>query len=192
MRTFNGIVFALPLLFFSQAAAAMYCNQRLVRTGDSEYEVRAKCGPPTHAGAYPVTSSPAAGTTITTQVTRWAYDFGPRRLIHFLTFENGRLRRIERGPYGTVQAPGSPLKCRCRVAPGASEYLVVRSCGRPHQVTRRIERQTTNGRDRLPVESAAVVEDWTYDFGSNRLLRFFTFRNGRLVSQRTGSYGPRR
>ena len=34
-----------------------------------------------------------------------------------------------------------------------------------------------------------VVEDWTYNFGPNRFMRIFTFRNGKVTDTRTGGYG---
>jgi hypothetical protein len=34
-----------------------------------------------------------------------------------------------------------------------------------------------------------TVDDWTYDFGPDSLLRFLTFRNNRLVEIKEGGYG---
>jgi hypothetical protein len=49
--------------------------------------------------------SPAWCTTqvedsIDVPVEEWTYDFGPQRFIQFLTFEDGRLVRVQSGDYG--------------------------------------------------------------------------------------------
>jgi hypothetical protein len=185
----NCLAGTVVLLLTAQPAEAFSCRQRLVSVGDTAYEVRAKCGPPTYEGVYEVTRTPEEGTAVTRAITRWTYDFGSSRLIRILTFEDGRLRRIESGPYGMRKSGQDSKGCRGLVASGSTPYLVVRSCGQPRQVTRRFERRTTVDPKGLQIEETAVVEEWVYDFGPKRLMRFFTFRNGRLVGQRTGSYG---
>jgi hypothetical protein len=34
-----------------------------------------------------------------------------------------------------------------------------------------------------------TIEEWTYNFGPNRFVRIFTFRNGSVTDIRTGGYG---
>lgn len=34
-----------------------------------------------------------------------------------------------------------------------------------------------------------TVEEWTYNFGPDKFIRIFTFRNGKLVDIRTGGHG---
>jgi hypothetical protein len=36
-----------------------------------------------------------------------------------------------------------------------------------------------------------VVDDWTYDLGRQRFIRFLTFVDGRLATVQTGGYGSR-
>lgn len=36
-----------------------------------------------------------------------------------------------------------------------------------------------------------VVEDWTYDFGRDRLMRYLRFEQGRLAELNEGGYGSR-
>jgi len=34
-------------------------------------------------------------------VDEWTYDFGPQRFVHYLTFLDGKLARVETGSYGS-------------------------------------------------------------------------------------------
>ena len=36
-----------------------------------------------------------------------------------------------------------------------------------------------------------TIDEWTYDFGSNRFLQFLKFEQGRLVRLQSGSYGQK-
>lgn len=94
-------------------AAALGCNHRLVTVGDSAHYVRQMCGEPasaitrtetrTQIASWGSPSAPGAitATSVTVQVDVWVYDFGPRRFMEELTFENGTLRSMRALGYGT-------------------------------------------------------------------------------------------
>jgi len=97
-------------LFCSIAPAAadgMRCGSRLVSDGDSMYLVQARCGAPDDANNWVEyrTERIKVGSvwverTVEVKYERWTYDFGTDRLIRFVVFENGRLIKIDTGPYG--------------------------------------------------------------------------------------------
>lgn len=94
-------------------AAALDCGQRLVTIGDSAAHVRAVCGEPastmtrtetrTQFVAAPVPGGGTAGSvvSVTVQIDVWVYDFGRRRFMEELTFENGYVQRMRALGYGT-------------------------------------------------------------------------------------------
>lgn len=45
--------------------------------------------------------------------------------------------------------------------------------------------------DGRAIERAVLIvfDEWTYDLGRNRLVRYLTFANGRLAKMETGRYG---
>ena len=97
MRRF---VVALSLVVASAPAQALRCGNDLVTRGDRTGEVRALCGEPEQIderlerrtrGVLDRLSGAYVETTETVEIVEWTYDFGPRRLVRQLRFENGRL-----------------------------------------------------------------------------------------------------
>ena len=102
-------------------------------------------------------------------------------------------------------ARADSLACEGRiVSSGDSRYEVKSVCGEPDDVSQRVEYRTVRGRVSGPCTREAgkircsqtreqvvevVVDEWIYDFGSNRFIEYLTFEQGHLVSVRTGSYG---
>jgi hypothetical protein len=101
-------------------AQGFSCRKRLVDEGDSTLEVRSHCGDPDEARQRlesrvisrlvnttcmkqngPGICSVMVQDVISVVVDEWTYDFGRSRFIQFLTFEQGRLVRVESGDYGT-------------------------------------------------------------------------------------------
>jgi hypothetical protein len=80
------------------------CGNRLVATGDSFGEVLFRCGDPDFRSVSTevVTVRLASGFEVSriVGVETWTYDRGPRELVRFLTFRDGRLIRIAEGSYG--------------------------------------------------------------------------------------------
>jgi hypothetical protein len=102
--------FALTLAAAAPAEAALRCGNLLIRNGDTQGEVLAKCGEPTevlertapeptvvwaHGRRY-VQHGPDHGRT----VTFWVYNFGSSRLMHRLRFEDGVLVHSKTLGYG--------------------------------------------------------------------------------------------
>jgi hypothetical protein len=104
---------------------------------------------------------------------------------------------------GAPSQAGS-LRCGDRLAStGSSLYEVQTTCGDPddaqHTTETRIVRHTeyvpcgNNARRLCEVVVEQVVQvdvdNWTYDFGSNRFIEFAHFEQGVLVNVTSGGYG---
>jgi len=85
---------------------------------------------------------------------------------------------------------------------GDRKYDVLRKCGEPSYVEVweqvRIRRdfgfrlfETGVGWDRWPLflKEFITVEEWEYNLGSNRFIRYLRFENGRLIRITEGDYG---
>jgi hypothetical protein len=80
---------------------------------------------------------------------------------------------------------------------------VRKKCGDPDDVIQRLEKRKIKVKVRRwlsPTEQEETIEErevevlvdeWTYDFGSDRFIRFVDFENARVVGVTTGSYGRR-
>jgi len=72
--------------------------------GDSKLEGFQKCGAPTRVGrgegGEKELTDPDTVVRRILDSDYWTYDFGPSRFVRMLTFQNGRLKSIERGGYG--------------------------------------------------------------------------------------------
>jgi hypothetical protein len=107
---------ACMLLAGNAQADSLSCKNRIVSSGDSTYQVRSICGEPDattrrvemrtvrHNVPVPCPGGGRCWTsverTIEITVDEWTYDFGRQRFIQYLTFENGRLARVQSGSYG--------------------------------------------------------------------------------------------
>ncbi len=117
-----GVAISIGVLTAGAASAAnsggLRCGTRLVSLGDTQYDVQALCGPPdarqqrteVRTVRQPV-RVPCAGEraawctalverSIEVAVEEWLYDFGPRRFVQHLLFEQGRLVHVESGERG--------------------------------------------------------------------------------------------
>lgn len=96
---------------------AMRCGGRVISTGDTAYEVLAKCGPPDYVEKhfeerlvpawerwYLFKSSPMylpqPWVVEHIMVEKWTYNFGPHELIYHLKFYDGILEEINTGDRG--------------------------------------------------------------------------------------------
>jgi hypothetical protein len=120
-------LFVLVLVAFSSSAFSIRCNSRLVNEGDVGDKFKALCGQPSQIDTRVIYRtvlyqngvrrvidsteelSPArffSNSTIVfsnTQVIKiehWHYNFGPRRFMHRVVFENGIAQSIEQLGYG--------------------------------------------------------------------------------------------
>jgi hypothetical protein len=82
------------------------------------------------------------------------------------------------------------------------KYDVLRRCGEPSHIEVweevRIKRdfgsglfETEMGFNRWPlfVKELVTIEEWEYNLGSNRFIRYLRFENGRLTRITEGDYG---
>ena len=65
------------------------CDKEIVAIGDTNFAVKKKCGDPDK-----IKTDVAAASKI------WIYNFGPHKFIYYLTFVDGRLKRIQIGEHG--------------------------------------------------------------------------------------------
>jgi hypothetical protein len=70
-------------------AATLECDGGIVSRGNSEADVRDKCGDPQK-----VTREDADSPVI------WFYNFGPSEFVSYVSFTNGVVERIQTGGYG--------------------------------------------------------------------------------------------
>jgi hypothetical protein len=115
------VLAALAALSVSSSARAdsLACNNRIVSSGDSRYEVRHVCGDPDDAMQrieYRTVRGRVSGPctreggklrcaetreqVVEVVIDEWVYDFGRNRFIEYLTFEQGRLVSVRAGSYG--------------------------------------------------------------------------------------------
>jgi hypothetical protein len=94
-----------------RADTTMRCGNKLVATGDTLYDVRGRCGEPaftTRRVEYRTVAgyAPGAGASRTLEVVidEWTYDFGPRKFVQHLIFEQGYLVFVVAGRRGHKQS----------------------------------------------------------------------------------------
>ena len=87
------------------------------------------------------------------------------------------------------------------ISPGDREFDVLKKCGNPDNVE--VWEEVRIKRDLgahlfLPGEEPpgfvfakelVTVEEWEYNLGPGRFIRYLTFENGRLIKITTGDYG---
>lgn len=108
--------------------------------------------------------------------------------------------------------PGFAFRCKGRIiSAGDKKFDVLQKCGEPtfketwieNRISRdlyreimpkyekgsRRELERRDYREPLFVEEYVVIDEWTYNLGPTRFIRYLTFENGKLVRIRTGEYG---
>jgi len=106
------------LLSTTARADGLQCNNRLVTSGDTLYQVRSLCGEPDdarHRIEYRTVRVRRSGPcvqengrpcgseveqTVEVVIDEWVYDLGKNRFLKFLYFEQGKLIRVTEGSYG--------------------------------------------------------------------------------------------
>jgi hypothetical protein len=89
---------------------------------------------------------------------------------------------------------------------GDTTYTVRTKCGEPDDVIHRSEIRTVSHEVSAPCEDRqsrakcsrtvetsveVVIDEWTYDFGSNRFIETLRFEDGKLVRIKDGEYGQK-
>lgn len=78
--------------FLAAANAQDRCDHSVISRGQTFYEVEERCGAP--VAQYSRVDFRYPGYLV--HIDEWVYDYGRNRFRRQLTFENGRLRRIEK------------------------------------------------------------------------------------------------
>ncbi len=103
-----------PLLVpLASEASSLRCGSELVSEGSTRAETVAKCGQPiskdvrTEVDTVKVRErDPSAKVELTQErsvvrtIEEWTYNFGPHTFLQHVTFEDGRLCKVESGKYG--------------------------------------------------------------------------------------------
>ena len=112
MRAWLAILALSSLLLpASGDAATLRCGNELAADGASKSDVLMKCGQPmaretrTETVGEKVKEKSQGGDTstervVTKTIEEWTYNFGPRRFMQVVVFENGRLVDVRSGEYG--------------------------------------------------------------------------------------------
>jgi len=91
MRILPASLLVGAMLTAVMAEAALRCDADLVRRGMTPFEVVERCGPPVYEFGWTDYRYPG----FLVRVDEWTYELGEHRFRRQLTFENGRLMRIE-------------------------------------------------------------------------------------------------
>jgi hypothetical protein len=171
----------------SPAAMALRCGNRVVSDGDRDFQVRDRCGDPywseTWIGVDIAGRYSALESQREVEWSVWYYNFGPRALIQRLVFVDGNLQFSETLGYG-VREIGDSCRANLNFTGMSSGELVAR-CGQPAH--RRLSSDGLVYRPAPGLENWRQQrrEEWTYDFGSNQLLRVLRLVNGQVESVQT-------
>jgi hypothetical protein len=105
------------------------------------------------------------------------------------------------------EAHADGMYCGSRlISTGDTLYRVRSVCGEPDDAQQHVETRVERHRIRVPcvangprhgaqceqvvdVTVNVIVDEWTYDQGSQRLIKYLTFFDGRLGRLQTGGYG---
>lgn len=105
---------------------------------------------------------------------------------------------------GSGDVAASDLRCGSRlVSIGDHRFDVLRKCGEPAHVETweevRVKRNLLLSSPLTPEQELilqsplsrelVIIEEWQYNFGQNRFIRYLRFENGRLKRIETGDYG---
>jgi hypothetical protein len=94
-----------------------------------------------------------------------------------------------------VPVVGQAASMRCGtglVSDGASKSDVVAKCGEPVSRESRTESEEVKTKDGDTSTKRVVqktFEEWTYNFGPNRLMQVVVFENGKLIEVKSAGYG---
>ena len=150
------ILFILINLFIPGISFALRCGSDLVSIEDRKIEVLKVCGEPefieewqdetvTHVtgekdeiiGDLIIGRETNIGRSNLLHIEEWTYNFGSRRFMRYLTFVNGKLKKIEDGPKGTdrnILSGSSQSRCGQLVEKGDRKIEVIINCGDPYSI----------------------------------------------------------
>ena len=143
-----------------------------------------KCGAPTETILHKIIRVSQINGEIqqeTITVEDWIYDFGSRRFLVVLRFNDGYLVNVQQD-FGYGRAQGAEPNRNKKVRIGDPGVLVLYFYGPPSSVEATFV-DTGQGRD--GVQQFDTVATWTYNLDSGRLSRTYHFVNGYLTGIET-------
>ncbi len=161
----------LLLLVAVPSAYALRCGNRVVGTGDYDFQVRDRCGDPYYIEDHFALLATGADTPVQTiqqtVYTAWFYNFGPSRLLVRLLFRDGRLVRERTLGRGVDDIGGSCAPAD--LISGANSGELIANCGQP--VSRNLHplAQVRRLGPGIYSQRDDSREDWIYDLGGNFL-----------------------
>jgi uncharacterized protein DUF2845 len=179
----------------SGMASSLDCAGGIVSDGDTRMDLLMKCGEPdakeSHDEVISDRPGPGVRRKLFITVEEWTYNFGPGQFMRIVTLKNGTVSDIRTGNYGSNRS-SKPDQRECGeriVSIGDSKSDVLAKCGEPAGKDSREEAQSELPGAGTMRRTYVTIEEWTYNFGPNRFVRIFTFRNGIVTDIRTGGYG---
>ncbi len=211
--------FLAGLLLFPSSVFALRCGSKLVDIGDRKIEIVQKCGEPTLIEKWKVKNTTLtakrnkihladiitdleAHQEVTTEIMEeWTYNFGANRFIHFLTFSNGKLTRIELGSKGFAgEFPTNFGKARCGqfVETGDRKIDVIMKCGEPDFTENRMEERISSKSlsEQVDDEVRSIDEEKGDDIGDKEIdikqsIRFQEEKVFVTIVEWSYNFGPR-
>lgn len=190
-----GLLAALLIPPAAEASGSMRCGSRLVSEGMLAAEALAICGAPHFRDVWPPPAPYGFGAL--GQIEEWVYNRGSSQLLRILRVRNGRIERITTEGYGFALPPQGGCG-QTDIVPGMSKYRLLARCGEPiarigdfvlYPEPRRRHENHPHLRDHDWLATPVYREEWTYNFGSSRLLRIVMLENGRITEVRSGRRG---
>ncbi|MBI5017267.1 MAG: DUF2845 domain-containing protein [Deltaproteobacteria bacterium] len=211
LRSLGSALLLGATLACASFADTLRCDRGLVSEGDAKVQVLKACGEPTYqepyqeervSGARKGRSGAWVERRSTVNVDEWTYNFGPGQFLYTLTFRNGRVTSIAHNGYGY---PPTTVEEGFRYWDGRDckeggfriddrSFDVLMKCGQPllreaREEERAIRVFDGDSRSYREHRVTFLLDEWTYNFGSRRLIYVLRFTDGVLTEIETGGYG---
>lgn len=181
----------------AEASGSLRCGSRLVSAGDSAASLLGACGEPALRDAWRGGGVYGAGALA--GVEQWTYNFGSGQLLRVVELRQGRIERIDSEGYGFPDPSRRDCSAAAAITAGMTKYRLLSRCGAPltrvadHRLIHAQPRYAGDAQFRLRNRPDVLVpvyrEEWTYNFGSSKLLRIVILDNGSVSDVRTGERG---
>jgi len=217
MRNIN-ISLIILILLIPSVSSALRCGSNLVLKGDRKIEVLKTCGEPEFIEKWEeetvihitnekdeilrdliIEREIGIGKSTVLRFEEWTYNFGSSRFIQYLTFVNGKLKKIDDGPKGTnreIMSGYSKSRCGQVVDKDDRKIEVIVKCGDPYSIEHYWEERYSDVTSALRTRK---IPRFYREGNINK--RNYTFKRERVYEQKrklinieewTYNFGPRR